>query len=274
MSSSAISSTDRHLQRVRWRLLVNLVRLLEPLMAFLGIVWLLVFVLELTVGVTPGVELASGAIWFVFVVDFAAEFLVAPSRKTYLRRHWLVLISLALPALRVVRTIRIAAVARIFRSIRGIRLVRTLTSINRAMASLRATMHRRGFAYVSVLTLLVTLAGAGAMLAFERDVPDPAGIHDFGTAFWWTAMIMTTMGSAYFPQTPEGRTLCVLLALYAFAVFGYVTATLATFFVSRDVERSDAPAAGEDTIDALRRDVSELSRRIAKLRPESLPRQE
>jgi voltage-gated potassium channel len=118
------------------------------------------------------------------------------------------------------------------------------------MASLRATMHRRGFAYVSVLTLLVTLAGAGAMLAFERDVPDPAGIHDFGTAFWWTAMIMTTMGSAYFPQT------------------------LATFFVSGDVERSDAPASGEGTIDALHRDVSELSRQVARLRGDAPPRQD
>ncbi len=40
-------------------------------------------------------------------------------------------------------------------------------------------------------------------------------------------MIMTTMGS--WPQTPEGRVLCLLLAVYAFAVFGYVTAMLAAF---------------------------------------------
>jgi len=77
-------------------------------------------------------------------------------------------------------------------------------------------------------------------------VPDPAGIHDYGTALWWTAMLMTTMGSAYWPQTGEGRILCVLLALYAFAVFGYVTATLATFFVSRDMARAAAPERESD----------------------------
>ncbi len=47
-----------------------------------------------------------------------------------------------------------------------------------------------------ILTMFVTLAGAAAMYAFEKDVPDPTGIHNFSTALWWTAMIMTTMGSA------------------------------------------------------------------------------
>ena len=52
-------------------------------------------------------------------------------------------------------------------------------------------------------------------------------------------MIMTTMGSAYWPQTDAGRVLCVLLSLYAFGVFGYVTALLASFFVGRDVEKGE-----------------------------------
>jgi voltage-gated potassium channel len=42
------------------------------------------------------------------------------------------------------------------------------------------------------------------------------------------------MGSDYWPQTPEGRLLCLLLAIYAFAVFGYVTAAIAAYFVDRD----------------------------------------
>ena len=222
-------------RRARWRLLANLVRLAEPVMALLGIVWLLLLVIEFTQGVTPALANANRAIWTVFIIDFAAEFLVAPSKSVYLRRHWLVLLSLALPALRVARAARIVRVARAARSVRGVRLLRTLTSMNRAMSSLRMTMSRRGFGYVSGLTVLVTVGGAAAMFAFENGVTDPNGLHDYATALWWTAMIMTTMGSAYWPQTPEGRMLCVVLSLYAFAVFGYVTATLASFFVSRDV---------------------------------------
>jgi len=36
---------------------------------------------------------------------------------------------------------------------------------------------------------------------------------------------------------------CFLLALYAFAVFGYVTATLATFFIDRDADSEEAKVA-------------------------------
>lgn len=257
------SRTAASIQRARWRLLLNFVHALEPLMALLGLVWLLLFVIEFTHGDTPGVVVANRVVWVLFLIDFLAEFTVAPRKLLYLRRHWIVLVALALPAVRVLRAIRIARVARIGSSVRGVRLVRTLTSLNRGMASLRATMRRRGFSYVSALTLLVTVGGAAAMYAFENTIPDPAGIHDFGTALWWTAMIMTTMGSAYWPETPEGRVLCIVLALYAFAVFGYVTATLATFFVNRDAERPDAPIAGERAIEALRAELADLSRTVS-----------
>jgi hypothetical protein len=41
--------------------------------------------------------------------------------------------------------------------------------------------------------IVVLLAGAAGMLAFERDATTAAGgIHDFGTALWWTAMVLTT----------------------------------------------------------------------------------
>jgi hypothetical protein len=52
-------------------------------------------------------------------------------------------------------------------------------------------------------------------------------------------MLLTTMGSDYWPRTPEGRLLCLLLAIYAFAVFGYVTAAIAAYFVGQD--RSEGP---------------------------------
>lgn len=51
-------------------------------------------------------------------------------------------------------------------------------------------------------------------------------------------MIMTTMGSQYWPQTAEGRVLCLFLAIYAFSVFGYVTAFLASIFIGR--KKTDA----------------------------------
>ena len=38
--------------------------------------------------------------------------------------------------------------------------------------------------------------------------------------------------------------LCVVLALYAFAIFDHVSATLATFFVGRDAANAEAELVG------------------------------
>lgn len=75
-------------------------------------------------------------------------------------------------------------------------------------------------------------------------------------------MIMATLGSEYWPQTAEGRVLCGFLALYAFGIFGYVTATLATFFVGRDAENNDAEVAGAKQLTALRDEISALRSEI------------
>lgn len=78
-------------------------------------------------------------------------------------------------------------------------------------------------------------------------------------------MIMTTMGSEYWPQIPERRVLCFFLALYSFAMFGYVTATLATFFIGRDADNPDAELPGATSIDALRVEIMALRDEIRRL---------
>jgi voltage-gated potassium channel len=119
-----------------------------------------------------------------------------------------------------------------------------------------------------VLTILVALGGAAGMHAFESGPPG-GGLPDYGMALWWTAMVMTTLGSDYYwPRTAEGRALCFLLAVYAFAVWGYITASLATFFVGRDAEDDRSELAGRKSMEALRRDIAAMR---AELRPRPTP---
>jgi voltage-gated potassium channel len=76
-------------------------------------------------------------------------------------------------------------------------------------------------------------------------------------------MIMTTLGSNYWPLTAEGRLLTLLLSLYAFAVFGYVTATLATFFIGRDAAEPEDGASLvtlSNEIAALREEIRMLNK--------------
>lgn len=222
------------------------VRLDAPL-AVLGLVWLALLVVELTRGLSPFLAQIAFAIWMIFLLDFGVKFLLAPDKVRYLRRQWLTAISLAVPALRAVRALRALRAAR---AVRGLRLLRLLASWNRGIRALGRTMRRRGFGYVMLVTLLVWASGAAGMYAFERGVAPERGLEDYGTALWWTAMILTTMGSEYWPQTTEGRSLCLLLAVYGFTMFGYVTATLASFFLARDAKPDTQPPAGAGTATA------------------------
>jgi voltage-gated potassium channel len=254
---------DDVLERERYELLQRIEDWLETPMLVLAFVWLLLLIAELTWGEGPWFETLGIGIWVVFVLNFALEFLLAPNKVAYLKHNWLTTISLLIPALRIVRVFRVLRLLRLARVGRGLRLLRVVSSLNRGMKALGATLTRRGFGYVIGLTVLVTFAGAAGMYAFENE--SAAGLNSYGEALWWTAMLMTTMGSQYWPQTVEGRVLCVVLALYAFAVFGYVTATLATFFIGRDAESDEAELAGARQLGALRAEVSALRDEIRAL---------
>jgi len=251
----------------RAQLLHRLEGWLEVPMVALAFVWLALLVVELIHGASPLFETLGLIIWGIFVVNFALEFTLAPHKLAYLRTNWLTALSLLVPALRVFRIVRVLRIFRLARATRGLRLLRVISSLNRGMGALAASLQRRGFTYVAALTLLVTFAGAAGMYAFENELPD--GIHSYGESLWWTAMIMTTLGSQYWPQTLEGRILCVVLALYAFGVFGYVTATLATFFVGRDAESAEAGLAGVRSIAALQSEIAALREEIRLLRGRS-----
>jgi len=248
---------DRQTHRERWRLLHQVVRFLELPMMVLGVMWIVLLSIDMVRGLHGRLAVVSEVIWVLFGLDFALEFLIAPKKLMYLKKHWLVAVSLAVPALRVVRFARIARPAR---AAGTIRVGHSLAVLNRGLAALSATLRRRGFAYVSIVTLLVLLVGAAGIYRFENRVADPEGIHDYGTAVWWTAMLMTTLGPTSWPVTIAGRVLCFFLGLYAFTVFGYVTATLATFFIDRDADRPDAAVAGERSLELLNARLDSIQR--------------
>ena len=251
----------------RWHALRDLEGWLERPMMALGVVWLVLLVVELVHGLSPALEWMATAIWIVFIADFALRLALAPDRRAYLARNWLTAVSLLVPALRLFRALRALRVLRAGRALRGVRLVKVVASINRGMRALGRSMRRRHLGYVVALTTIVVVAGAAGMYAFEGD-PSGAGgaLRSYGDALWWTTMIMTTLGSDFWPRSAEGRVLCVLLALYAFAVFGYVTASLATYFIGREASAPDGDLADATTLAELRRELALLRREIGAMR--------
>ncbi|PSB21547.1 potassium channel protein [Phormidesmis priestleyi ULC007] len=252
-----LNPLEKSLSQVRSEVLQQLEDWLDVPMLVLSFGWLTLLIIELIWDTNPFLNAVSLTIWILFIFDFLLEFVLAPHKGAYLRRNWLTVCSLVLPALRTLR------IFRVMRAARGVRLLGVMTRTTRGMRSLSASFQRRGFGYVVASTAIVTLGGAAGMYAFERDLPN--GLESYSTALWWTAMLMTTMGSDYFPQSPEGRILCFILAVYGFAIFGYVTATIATFFVGQDAENEQAEIAGVKSIQALQTEIAALRTEIQSL---------
>ncbi len=207
----------------------------------LSFVWLILVAIDLVHGLTPLWQHISLGIWIVFIVDFLVELLIAPNRWAYLKQNWLTALSILLPAFRILRVFRAFRILQAAKATRSLSLLRLLTSIRRGMGATAKTLQRRGFGYVVGLTAIITFSGAAGMALFESPaalreagITDAKGLQSYGDALWWTAMMMTTMGSDYWPKTVEGRILGWLIAVYAFAVFGYITATIASHFIRVD----------------------------------------
>lgn len=230
-----------------------------PMLA-LSLAWLLIVLWELARGTSALLETLGTAIWGVFIVEFLLRFALAPEKGIFLRRNWLTVISLLVPAFRLFRGLRLLRAAR---ALRGARLIRIVGTANRSMNALRATLRRRGFVYVVGLTALVVALGAAGMLNFEGADEVADGFTSYWDALWWTAMLVSTIGSAFWPITPEGRVLCFLLSLYGLAVFGYITASFASFFIGRDADSATGDLAGAKELAALAADISALRRDLA-----------
>lgn len=248
---------SKRVEKQRNQLLRRFENFFEIPMIVLGFVWLTLLIVELVYKTGPVLEKLTFIVWGIFIVDFMVKFTLAPGKLKFLKANILTLISLVIPAFRVVRIFRII---RLLRFSRGIRLVKVLGSLNRGIRILSATMQRRAFGYVLTLTVIVLFVGAAGMFAFEKE----EGLRDYSTALWWTTMLLTTMGSEYWPRTTEGRILCVMLSVYAFTMFGYVTATIATFFIGRDAE-DKAAEAGAVQRDELKQEIRELKTLLGKM---------
>ncbi len=163
-------------------------------------------------------------IWAAFALELTAKTYLAPSRVRHLRTHWFDVAIVLLPFLRPLRLLRS------MRALRAARLVRLAALGTSVVHTARAVFGRHGMHYFLAVGLTVCVASAAVVPVFERDAG--GSIDSFGTALWWVATTITTVGygDAY-PTTPEGRGIAVVLMFFGVGLFGLLSANLAAFFV-------------------------------------------
>jgi len=148
--------------------------------------------------------------WFGFVIDLVLRWVFDDERRTFVRRHWLLILAVVLPPLRVVLI--------------GYVVVR--------LARSPAQLRNRLSLYSLYLTILVITFGAIIVLAFEKQNPQ-ANIKNYGQALWWAVCTIATVGYGdYTPVTTGGRISATIVILTGLATISIVTATIASRFVS------------------------------------------
>jgi voltage-gated potassium channel len=244
-------------------------------MLLLSFVWFLVIISELVNGTGPLLLSLGTVLWVLFVVYFCLRLAIVSQRWAFLKRNWLFVLAILVPILRFFPFLQTLPLARVLTATFGMQVIWMFASADLGLRSLRRTMGRRGTGYALTFTAVVLLAGAAGMLHFENESPDPQGIHTYPKALWWVAMQITNIGSGYRPVTVGGHVLCLGISIFAVAIFGYLTAVFAAFFIGRDAEDPKSAIPNQTSIQQLSDEVALLRKAIEavlKRVPDEAPR--
>ncbi len=198
------------------------------------------------------------SLWGLFFAEFVAKFVLAPNKRAYLKRHPLDVLVLLVPFLRFLRLLRVLRVTR------ALPVFRLLVFGGRGSEAALTLLRRRRLGQLALVSVLVVLIGAAAGYVLETGAPDGT-ITSFGDALWWSATLVTTVGSELHPVTAGGRLLGFFLMLYAVGVFSYFIASIASVLVGLDTQQQGNGASegrGEVRLD--QRELEALRRILEK----------
>ncbi len=238
-------------------------RYLDVPLALASVVVVLLVIIQLSGEVAEPwngrLEILSWVLWGLFFLEFAAKFALAPVKRRYLRTHWLDVLVVLLPFLKFLR------LARILRATRALPVLRLLIFGGRGSSSTLALLKRRRLGQLAIVSGMVILIGASVGFLLEADVPG-SQMQGFGDALWWSATLVTTVGSEISPSTTGGRIVAFLLMLYAVGIFSYFIGAIASVLVETDRRAKERPVeAGtnldEREIEALRSILEKSERR-------------
>lgn len=207
----------------------------DPLMAWLGVVFALLVGFELTVRLSPTTSAVLSAagwiIWAIFLVEFVAKLLLAPRRGRFLRRHWLQMVGLLVP------TLRVLAFLRLVRLGRALPAARVVSSSYRS-AGTAGQLIRSRLGYLGALSTVAAVAVSELAYLFERDVP--GGVFDsFGDAILWSLSTILAGQGDPVPASTGGQVVMVAGFAFSIVVVAALAGAIGAFLVDERRERAE-----------------------------------
>lgn len=190
---------------------------LDPVMGILGLIFALLVLAEAFVsprGPLGVAMLVTGwVLWGIFVAEFLARLMIAPSKKRFLKKNWWQGVFLIFPFLRLFRLLRFARVAR------AGRLVSSSVRFTRSAST--ALTGRIG--WLVGITVIVVLSSGQMLFEF-------GGYDSYPEALYRSALAAVT-GQPLTGDSVAVRLLTLGLAVYSVVVFAALAAILGAFFV-------------------------------------------
>ncbi len=228
-------------QTTREELREKLDRYLDIPLALASVVVALLIIIQLGGQVSEPwerrLEVLSWSLWGLFLLEFLVKFALAPVKRHYVRKHWLDVLVVLLPFLRFLR------LTRILRATRALPLLRLLIFGGRGSESALTLLKRRRLGQLAIVSAMVILLGAATGFLLEVEASG-SQMRTFGDALWWSATLVTTVGSELYPVTVGGRILGFLLMLYAIGIFSYFIGAIASVLVESDARRTSETERG------------------------------
>ena len=177
------------------------------------------------VEVSPSSQSILDGIQWVSWVAFAADLLFgiykSSDKAQFLKKHPLEILAVVLPFLRPLRLLRFISFGT---------LVFEKVNLGKSIAIT--------FKVIVTALFLTYLAGIEITMA-ERGKPG-ATIESIGDGFWWAITTLTTVGYGdIYPTTTEGRFIAVGLMVSGICVLGFISATVAAWFVKMTQDDSE-----------------------------------
>ena len=206
----------------------------DPLMAWLGVVFALLVGYEIAVDVSPdaarALTIAGWTIWGIFLAEFLVKLWLAPRRLRFVRRHWLQVLMLAVPTLRVLRFVRLLRLGR------ALPAARVVSSSYRTVGTAR-TLFRSRLGYLAGTAAVVAIALAELAFLFEHDARDPA-FESFGDALLWGFSVVLALQGDPVPETVGARVAMLAGFVFGLVVVASLAGTVGAYFVDERRERA------------------------------------
>ena len=221
----------------------------ELVMAALTVVYVVVAFLQ-DQGSAGLVLVATQVLAGIFVIEFSLRFYDSPSRRVYLRNHWLDIVTCipVVGSFRALRLVRLLAFVRLGASLRAFGL---------GAAASERVHGGAGLWVLAPIMLVVWVAAAYGFYTLEGGV-NPH-IKTFGDALYFALVTASTVGYGdVTPVTSEGKVLTGMVIFVGIGLLGFASAQLTAKLLPQRNEAAELRA----TVDRQCEMLQELNTRL------------